>query len=180
MYAHFALNRRPGLGIWIALTGAATPGWAAPPAAATPDVGITQLSSVFHGAFNCSGHFANGKPIRSSESFAMALDGHWLVEEHSDAAPFTYRAHALWGVRAEPHALTLTIYDNFGGQRQFVSAGWHESVLTFEPAPPPDRNQREERFLYRTTAVGYSVEYQVRDPGGSWKMGDILECARQD
>jgi hypothetical protein len=180
MNALSAPTRRPRLGIRVALALLPVLGSAAPAPVATPDPGISELASVFHGAFDCSGHFANGKLIHSSESFAPALDGHWLIEEHSDAAPFNYRAHALWGVRAEPRALTLTIYDNFGGQRQFVSTGWHESVLAFEPPPTAERSPRVERFLYRTTADGYSVEYQVQDAGGSWKMGDILGCVRRD
>jgi hypothetical protein len=151
------------------------------PSAAQPAPGagdqLATLASVFVGTWSCQGHFANGRAISSSESFAPILDGHWLMQEHSDAAPFNYRAQALWGWSQDLKRFTLTIFDNFGGQRVFTSPGWQQSALTFEtqaPRPPP---ARQERFVYqRLSGAGYSVEYQVLDSSGAWKMGDTLQC----
>jgi hypothetical protein len=150
---------------------------AQPRTAVAADDSLATLTSVFVGSWRCQGHFANGHAISSAESFTPTLDGHWLLQEHSDHAPFNYRAHALWGFSEDLKRFTLTIYDNFGGQRVFTSPGWEQSVLIFEVqallAPPA----RQERFRYqRLASGGYSVEYQVLDKSGAWKMGDVLEC----
>jgi len=143
-----------------------------------PAAQLTQLAQQFTGHWACHGHFSNGKLISSGESFAPILGAHLLAQEHSDNPPFAYNAHSLWGYDPTQHLLTLSIYDNFGGQRLFTSSGWQDAVLTFETHALLAPLTRQERFIYKSLAkgAGYSVEYQVLDKTGTWKMGDVLEC----
>lgn len=139
---------------------------------------MEKLARLFAGEWRCSGHFANGKAIASSESFAPILKGAWLAQEHRDDPPFGYAAHALWGWDGDQKLYTLTIFDVSGGQRLFTSPGWREDALTFDARPPTAPGSRQERFVYRSrSAGGYQVEYQVLDKTNTWKMGDVLECA---
>ena len=71
------------------------------------------------------------------------------------------------------------MFDSFGGERLFTSPGWTDSVLTFSPKDLLSGAARPERFLYRARGRGYCGEYQVLDSAGRWRMGDMLECARQ-
>jgi len=143
-----------------------------------PAAQLAQLTQRFSGHWTCDGHFSNGKVISSVEAFAPILGGRFLAQEHSDNPPFAYSAHALWGYDERQHLFTLSIYDNFGGQRLFTSSGWHDAVLTFETHALLAPATRQERFVYGSLASGpgYSVEYQVLDKAGTWKMGDVLEC----
>jgi hypothetical protein len=142
------------------------------------DKPLAQLTALFDGRFLCNGHFSNGKSISSSESFSSVLGGLWLAEEHIDDPPFGYLARSLWGWNTDGKVFSLTIYDNFGGMRLFTSSGWSNGVLTFDEktllAPPA----RQERFVYKQIARGYSVEYDVLDKTRSWKMGDTLDCLK--
>jgi hypothetical protein len=162
-----------GLTAGVLLCAGAAAARANPPAPPLAD-----LTRLLQGQWRCQGRFADGRTIQSSETFAPLLDGAWLLEQHEDAAPFTYRAQSLWGYDTGQQVLTLTIFDNFGGQRLFTSPGWREGLLTFEErallGPPP----RQERFRYRTlpAGAGYGVEYQVLAKTGQWRMGDTLEC----
>ena len=143
-----------------------------------PAVPLTQLAQQFTGHWACGGHFSNGKLITSGESFAPILGTRFLAQEHSDNPPFAYNAHSLWGYDPTQHLFTLSIYDNFGGQRLFTSSGWQDAALTFETHALLAPVTRQERFIYKslTSGAGYSVEYQVLDKAGTWKMGDVLEC----
>jgi hypothetical protein len=155
----------------------AQPGRAAESGAAAPETPLSELTRMLSGNWRCSGHFANGKPITSAESFAPLFGGRWLAEEHTDDPPFPYRARALWGWNEASHLLTLTIFDNFGGMRLFTSGGWQDSAWVFDERPLIDAPDRQERFIYkRLPTGGYSVEYQVLDASKQWRMGDVLDC----
>jgi hypothetical protein len=144
-----------------------------------PESPTATLAELFAGAWNCSGHFENGKVITSSESFSPILGGQWLAEEHVDNPPFRYAAHALWGWNKEAQLFTLTVYDNFGGARLFTSRGWLEDALTFEAREFVSPAARQERFIYkRLPARGYSVEYQTLDKSNVWRLGDALACMK--
>ena len=152
-----------------------------PPAAATPAADadrLNDLAQLLVGQWKCRGQFANGKAITSSESFAPLFGGRWLLERHQDEPPFNYEAHALWGFDPRTAVFTLSIYDNFGGQRLFTSHGWQQGALTFEARPLLSPPAHQERFIYKSAGAGYSVEYQILDHTGSWKQGDALECRR--
>jgi hypothetical protein len=140
---------------------------------------LNGLISHLSGSWKCSGHFANGKAISSSEVFAPVLGGRWLAEDHTDDPPFSYLAHALWGFDDAQNRLTLTVFDNFGGLRLFTSAGEVAAAYTFQTTPLLFAPARQERFVYRLTNSGYAVEYQVLDATGIWKMGDALDCVRR-
>jgi hypothetical protein len=147
----------------------------APPS--TADAQLRTLSRILVGRWSCQGHFADGRSISSTESFEPLPEGRWMLQEHSDDAPFDYRAHSLWGWNDDLRRFTVTIFDNFGGQRLFTSPGWQRDALTLEAQTLLTPPARQERFLYRTLAGGgYSVEYQVLQSSGTWKVGDLLEC----
>ena len=148
-------------------------------AASEPESPTARLAKLFAGAWHCSGRFANGKVITSSESFSPILGGLWLAEEHADNPPFRYAAHALWGWNQEVQLFTLTVYDNFGGARLFTSQGWLDAALTFETSESVSPVARHERFIYKMLpARGYSVEYQTLVKSNAWRLGDVLECTK--
>jgi hypothetical protein len=167
-------SKRPAAWVCAWLLLPLLPAWAED----APSAQLLQLTQQFSGHWACGGHFSNGKLISSAESFAPILGARFLAQEHSDNAPFTYNAHALWGYDQTQHLFTLSIYDNFGGQRLFTSSGWQDAALTFETHALLAPVTRQERFIYKslTSDAGYSVEYQVLDKSGTWKMGDVLEC----
>jgi hypothetical protein len=147
--------------------------------ASSADSPLSGLAAILNGSWRCSGHFANGKKITSTEWFASLFSGRWLTQEHVDDLPFTYQAHSVWGWNGGLHVLTLTIYDNFGGSRLFTSSGWQDSALVFDERPLVGVAARQERFIYKLLpARGYSVEYQVLDESHAWKMADLLTCTR--
>jgi len=81
------------LAISLQLSAARTSAAAGPaPGTADPGAALADLKKRFNGAFRCNGHFANGRSITSSESFAPLLQGQWLAQEHVDDAPFSYAA----------------------------------------------------------------------------------------
>jgi hypothetical protein len=155
----------------------AQPGRAADSGVAAPETPLSELTRMLSGNWRCSGHFANGKPITSVESFAPLLGGLWLAEEHTDDPPFPYQARSMWGWDEGSHLLILTIFDNFGGVRLFTSGGWQDSTLVFDEKSLINTPARQERFIYkRLPTSGYSVEYQVLEASEQWRMGDVLAC----
>ena len=142
-------------------------------------IAFRALGAYFQGHWQCQGHFANGKAIASEEQFEPWLDGTWLHEVHDDHPPFSYHAHSVWGIAKPGGALTLSIYDNFGGARSFASEDWQGAAITFDAAPAGGTASRRERFVYlRQPPAAFSFEYQVSTDGGQWRMGDHVDCRR--
>jgi hypothetical protein len=139
---------------------------------------LTALGARLAGSWKCAGHFANGKAISSAEVFTSLMGGRWIGEDHTDDPPFNYVAHALFGFSDERARLTLTIFDNFGGMRLFTGESGQEGVYSFESQALDRPLAHHERFLYRFSAKGYTVEYRVEDASHAWKMGDVLDCTR--
>jgi|HubBroStandDraft_6_1064221.scaffolds.fasta_scaffold268616_2 hypothetical protein len=161
----------------LAGVGAAAGGEA--PAADAASGSFRALVTYYQGHWQCEGHFANGKAITSEERFEPWLEGAWLHEIHDDRPPFTYHAHSVWGVPKSGGALTLAIYDNFGGVRSFSSDDWQGTSITFDAAATGGTASRRERFVYRRQApAAFSFEYQVSTDGGEWRMGDHVDCRR--
>jgi hypothetical protein len=83
----------------------------------------------------------------------------------------------VWGVAQSNGALTLTIYDNFGGARVFTSADWKGPSITFDA--PAAACGRRERFVYlRQAPSAFNFEYQVSTDGRQWRLGDHVEYSK--
>lgn len=132
--------------------------------------------AYFMGSWQCAGQFANGKPIRSVETFTTELDGHWLRMRHADAPPNRYAADQWWGHDAAANRFTVTIFDNFGGQRHYVSSGWNGAELSLENIAT---SGYIDRFVFhRDDDTHYRFSYARKDAGGGWKPVDELVCSK--
>lgn len=141
--------------------------------------GAAGLGSLryFVGTWRCAGQFADGRPIRSRERFALALDGHWLRMRHQDDAPDRYAASAWWGIDRPARRFAVTIFDNSGGTRRYTSSGWKGAKLILENTA---RAGHVDRFAYRRRdEAHYVVSYAHRDGTGAWRPGDELTCTRE-
>jgi len=149
------------------------------PSSGPPAAQFQSLVDYFRGHWTCDGHFANGKPISSEETFEPWLGGRWLHELHDDHPPHSYHAHSVWGIDAQSQSLTLTIYDNFGGVRLFVGHDWSGPTIEFEPQTTPSHSQRPERFTFvKRPPSAFSLEYAVSGVDGKWLLGDHVDCTK--
>src|SRR5690348_8884852 len=91
------------------LFAAATPAIAALP---TKTAGADALAPLayFAGDWQCAGQFANGKPVRSRESFSVELGGQWLRMRHADAPPNRYLADSWWGYDKAAKRFSVTVF----------------------------------------------------------------------
>lgn len=172
---------RVALASFLLVSGIASPPPSLADAAATGTVDpqFRSIAEYYRGHWDCNGHFANGKHITSEELFAPWLGGAWLHETHDDHPPYSYRAHSVWGVDAPSHVLTLTIHDNFGGLRLFISHDWSGPSITFEPDPILGHSGRAERFTFvRHPPAAFSFEYEVSVANGKWSLGDHVDCTK--
>lgn len=145
------------------------------PAYAAPANDLAPLS-FFLGSWQCAGQFAHGKPIRSGETFTAELDGHWLRMRHADAPPNRYAADEWWGYDHATKRFTVTIFDNFGGERRYVSPGWNGAVLTLENTAT---SGYIDRFVFhRDDDAHYRFSYARKDDSGGWKLIDELVCSK--
>ncbi len=131
----------------------------------------------FVGQWHCAGQFANGKPIRSVETFAIELGGRWLRMHHAAIAPNRYAADEWWGYDRAAKQFTFTVFDNMGGLRHYVSAGWNGDALTLENTAT---SSYIDRFVFQRHGPShYRISYAHRDKAGAWKPGDELTCIRK-
>ena len=148
-----------------------------PPGTTEPQ--FRALVDSYQGRWKCDGHFANGKAISSEETFEPWAGGQWLHETHDDRPPFSYHAHSVWGVDVKSHLMTLTIHDNFGGLRLFVSHDWSSPTIRFEPQPILGHTERPERFTFaRLSPATFSIDYEVSGDDGKWSLGDHVVCRK--
>lgn len=156
-------------GLFLLCGVASTPSGFAGPSTVPVDVQFRSLVDYYQGRWACDGHFANGKAISSEEMFESWSGGTWLHEVHDDHPPFSYHAHSVWGVDLQSHSLTLTIHDNFGGVRLFVSHDWSRPSITFEPQPILGHTGRPERFTLRNPATR-GIQLRVRGVRCRWQV----------
>jgi hypothetical protein len=131
----------------------------------------------FEGTWSCKGTFpASGKTIESHITFTPDLDGAWLSVRHDDTPPNKFHALELWGWDAKKSQFIATIFDNFGGARQFSSTGWQDQSFTWNGEPAARGTSPGERFVFRKdSSTEFTVNWEVnRD--STWKVGDTLTC----
>lgn len=141
------------------------------------DSGLIQF---FTGQWKGEGAFANGKKIAATVVFRLALDSAWLVCEHRDVPPNTYEATLFWGMDRGTGKFVAYGFDNFGGHREFASAGWVEGKLELRrPAEAPGGVKYFERFVYeRLSGDSFRMSYTVSKDGAVWQLGDSLVFTR--
>ena len=157
------------------LFAAATPAIAALP---TKTAGADALAPLayFAGDWQCAGQFANGKPVRSRESFSVELGGQWLHMRHADAPPNRYLADSWWGYDKAAKRFSVTVFDNFGGARRYTSSGWVGDALTLENIAT---SGYLDRFAFqRLGDDAYRVTYTYRNGNAAWRLGDSARCTR--
>ena len=149
------------------------------PSTGPVDAQFQSVVDYYQGHWTCDGHFANGKAISSEETFESWSGSPWLHETHDDHPPYSYHAHSVWGVDVKSHSLTLTIHDNFGGVRLFVSHDWSGPTIRFEPQPILGHTGHPERFTFvGQPPAAFSVEYEVSGDDGMWSLGDHVDCRK--
>jgi hypothetical protein len=159
----------------FALFAATMPGVTAPPAPAARVDTLVPLS-YFVGDWQCAGQFANGRAIRSRESFDLALDGHWLRMRHEDEAPNRYRAVEWWKRDPSGPGYAVVVFDNGGGLRHYASAGWNGDTLVLENTAS---SGYIDRFSFRRLDnASYQLDYSHRGRNGAWQPGDSLRCTK--
>ena len=134
--------------------------------------------TYFVGHWNCEGEFvAVKKPTAAQISIASDLGGSALSFRWDDNPPNRFHALELWGFDRTANHFTNFIHDNFGGVRQFNSAGWEGDTLTWTGnalATPPTTNERF--VLQRKSAKEFVIAYDTRKGQGDWNTIDRLTC----
>jgi hypothetical protein len=141
---------------------------------------VTRLDPLmvgfFIGEWKGAGIFADGRPISAVLSFRLSLDSAWLVSEHADVPPGSYKATSYWGVDAGTGQFVCSIFDNFHGHRSFASSGWAGGrlVLTTQ-SYTAGAGTYFEHFIYeRQSDTQFRMTYETSRDGITWRMGDSL------
>lgn len=150
-----------------------------PATTVSASTGMTdELASLawFVGAWQCAGRFSNGRPIHSRETFSTEMDGHWLRMRHADTLPDRYVADEWWGYDRTARQFTVTVFDNGGGVRHYVSSGWSDTTLSLRNTAT---SGYIDRFVFRRSSdAQYQVSYAHLGGSGAWQPGDELTCRR--
>jgi hypothetical protein len=108
-------------------------------------------------------------------TFTPELDNRILVYRHADRAPNKFKALATWSFDRNSQKLLMTMNDNFGGTRLFVSEGWRDEALVFTKTTLLTVSPFHERFTYkRQSATTFKMIYESSADGKEWKVGDYL------
>ena len=130
----------------------------------------------FVGTWQCAGQFASGRPIHSRETFSAEMDGHWLRMQHADTPPDRYAADEWWGYDQATRQFVVTVFDNTGGVRHYVSSGWTGTTLSLRSTATTGYT---DRFVFqRSSDARYQINYAHLDGRGAWQPGDELTCRR--
>ena len=143
-------------------------------ASATSGNGIATMD-YFLGAWDCAGHFpSNGKAIASTVRFDREAAVGAIVQRHDDRTPFEYHAMELWVYQPTAATFSSAIADNFGGVREFHSAGWQGDDLTWQSMAGVSPTQR---FVYHRIDAGtFRLDWDVSKDGTRYVVGDTLTC----
>lgn len=154
-----------------------TPGYSQAPAPARLD---PDLVAFFTGHWKGEGAFAAGQKIAAEVSFAPSLDSAWLVYEHRDVPPGSYKATSMWGVDGTGQFVAFT-FDNFHGHRQWLSRGWSggKLVLSTGGYSSPGGTVFEHFIYERLSATQFKMTYEISGDGITWQLGDWLVFTRE-
>jgi hypothetical protein len=134
----------------------------------------TGLVHFFVGHWAGKGQFSNGTPIEADVLFRLDLDSSWLVYEHRDRAPNSYRANSMWGVDQSGQFVGYT-FDNFHGHRQWMSNGWAGGKLILSGVTGMGAAVLFEHFIYeRISPTQFKMTYEGSRDGINWILGDWL------
>jgi hypothetical protein len=159
-------------------------------AVSAPDTNAQQLKRTpipadliqfFQGNWNGEGKFSNGRPISASLKFQLTLDSAWLVCEHIDKAPSTYKANLYWGTDLLNGNFTAYAFDNSHGHRQFSSEGWKENkLILYNEQEIPGRGKFIQHFIYeKQDDTTFKMTYETSKDGKEWRMIDYLVFKKQ-
>ncbi|HEV2483196.1 MAG TPA: hypothetical protein VGS79_26200 [Puia sp.] len=141
----------------------------------------TALVRYFVGEWKGAGAFANGRHIEATLTFHLSLDSAWLVSDHADVPPNSYKATAWWGVDATTGGFVAIVFDNFHGHRSFATRGWAggRMVLT-TPSYALGVGTYFEHFVYeRLSDSQFRMSYETSADAVTWRLGDSLVFTRE-
>jgi hypothetical protein len=161
-----------GIFLMLLFTTTITPGQSVSQKSNLPD----GLLNFFVGNWTGRGEFANGKKISANLSFELSLDSTWLVSKHTDILPNKYKAISMWGVDAVSEQFVAYTFDNFRGNRKFVSNGWKNGKLILTTQEYyPQRGLMFQHFIYKKLSDNsFKMTYEISSDGISWTLGDYL------
>jgi len=163
------MNRNRLLSLPVLLAALAAPAMAAP--------SVADLAGYFQGTWDCSGHFASGKPIASTEQFRTILGGKWLLEVHTDKPPHHYDAYSIWGIDAQTHGFSTVIHDSFGGLRTFHVLFPDDGTIRLQRSTA---HGGREAFVFAKHDPGtFRITYRHAKADGPLKTGDTLTCRKR-
>jgi hypothetical protein len=136
----------------------------------------SSLVNFFCGEWKGAGAFANGRPISATLSFRLSLDSAWLVSDHADVPPNSYKATSYWGVDAGTGQFVCSVFDNFHGHRSFSSSGWAgDRLVLTTPSFAAGAGTYYEHFVFeRQSGTQFRMTYETSRDGIAWQMGDSL------
>jgi len=138
------------------------------------------MVSYFVGEWKGNGTFANGRKIEATLTFRLSLDSAWLVSEHADEAPNSYKATGWWGVDANTGGFVAFAFDNFHGHRSFASRGWAGGrMVLLATSYAPGVGTYFEHFIYeRLSDTQFRMSYETSGDAITWRLGDSLVFSR--
>jgi len=135
-----------------------------------------EMVGFFLGSWSGEGEFANGNKIAADLTFKLMLDSCWLTCEHTDKLPNKYKAISFWGVDPVNGQFMAYAFDNFNGNRKFLSDGWkgNKLVLTISEVYPKV-GLLFQHFIYeKLSDKSFKMTYETSKDGITWKLGDYL------
>ena len=141
----------------------------------------TALLNFFVGKWSGEGAFSNGRKIAADLTFSLSLDSSWLVYEHRDRAPNSYKATSYWGVDGQSGKFLAYVFDNFQGHRLFETNGWiNGKLILSNQVWMPQIGLYFEHFIYqRTGDRSFKMSYETSRDGISWQLGDWLVFTKE-
>lgn len=132
----------------------------------------------FVGTWDCAGQFpSSGRKIASTIRFDRDRSVNAIVKHHDDRSAPGYHAIELWVYQPKGATFGAAIADNFGGVRQFHSAGWQGDELTWQGGTGVEPLQR---FVYRRISGStFRLDWDVSPSGTHYVIGDTLLCKRR-
>lgn len=134
------------------------------------------FTNFFIGTWTGSGEFANGRKISADLSFKISLDSCWILSQHTDKLPNSYKALSMWGIDLINGRFLAYTFDNFHGHREFESGGWKDGKLILTTNEFNKQGLRIfQHFIYaRLSANSFKMTFEISRDSIIWKLGDYL------